>query len=135
MDGVCAGSNGSCHDTRRASRKLSLPLSSIGSKIDISCSPSTRDVRVPSCGIRPPSPFHALSIPSSILDGCSREREIVDRVFVMQKPSLFPTYAGMGISNPRYLSHSRAKLSFRNSSKDGVIVETFLLKILSYISR
>lgn len=78
MDGVCAGSNGSCYDTRRSLAKTVSPP--IGSKIDILLLLllSTRDVRVRvlSCGIRrrvslPAGPFHALSIPviDTIEDG------------------------------------------------------------------
>lgn len=86
-----------------ASRKLSLPLSPIGSKIDILLL-STRDVRVrvPSCGIRrrvslpAAGPFHALSIPVIDTRGwCAREGEI-EATFEMQKPSLFHYLCGDG---------------------------------------
>lgn len=84
MDGVCAGSNGSCHDTRRSLAKTVSPP--IGSKIDILLLLlllSTRDVRVRvlSCGIRrrvslPAGPFHALSIPViDTIEGGGRAKE------------------------------------------------------------
>lgn len=135
MDGVCAGSNGSCHDTRRSLAKTVSPSFPRSGRKSIpspsSSCPREIRVRVLSCGIRrrvslPAGPFHALSIPVIDTRGCAKERSKQPSRLWDAKPitfSLFMRGWKREFRNARYLTYSTA-VKFHKSLEDDIIVET-----------
>lgn len=104
MDGVCAGSNGSCHDTRRSLAKIVSPSFPRSGRKSIPSPSSSCPREMYVCEFyraefADVSPFLLVHFtrylfPSSILEGARKRDRSNRRAFEMQNPSLFHYLCG-----------------------------------------